>query len=184
MRLENTVTIRERDCLYIRCVADGTIVQQICWLQRTDVKFTPANVIQVGRRAKVTKPTLHRPHGCNWCDKRPGIQHQSPPPDVGLGICGPCMSYQSRITELGVIAGGLPVDDACNLGAVDENAARKGVAVSELVLCIRREAAEQFPNVLSWSADFKKMPRQWSRYSVMLEDVRRGFRGKGVNRLL
>ena len=50
----------------------------------------------------------------------------------------PCRGHQSRLMhpailpELGVIAGSLPVNDGCNLGAVDENIVRKEVTMSEV----------------------------------------------------
>ena len=46
------------------------------------------------------------------------------------------------LLDLGIIVGGLPVDDSYNLGAIDENVVRKEVPVSEANLCIRREVAE------------------------------------------
>ena len=73
----------------------------------------------------------------------------------------PCRRHQSQIMhpaifpELGVISSSLPVDDSCNLGGVDENVVRKEVAVSEVDLCIRREAAEQLLDVLG-PAEFKE----------------------------
>ena len=56
--------------------------------------------------------------------------------------------HPTILPELGVIAGGFPVDDSCNLGTIDENVARKEVTVSEVELCIRREMAEQLFDVL------------------------------------
>jgi len=59
------------------------------------------------------------------------------------------------LPELGVIPGSLPVDDSCDLGAVDQDVVRNEVAVSEANLCIRQEVAEQLLDVLR-PADFKE----------------------------
>jgi len=65
----------------------------------------------------------------------------------------PSRGHQSRIMhpailpELGVIACSLPVDDGCDLGAIDENVVRKEVAMSEMDLCGRWEVAEQLFDV-------------------------------------
>ena len=54
------------------------------------------------------------------------------------------------LPELGIVVGGLPVDDNCDLGAVDENVTRKEVAMSEVNLCIRR-VVEQLLDVLRYT---------------------------------
>ena len=73
----------------------------------------------------------------------------------------PSRGHQSRIMhpailpELGVIARSLSVDDSCDLGAIDKNIMRKGVAMSEMNLCVRRGVAEQLLDVLG-STDVKE----------------------------
>lgn len=59
------------------------------------------------------------------------------------------------LPELGIVVGSLPADDNCDLEAVDENVARKEVAVSEVNLCVRREIVEQLLDVLR-STDVKE----------------------------
>ena len=51
------------------------------------------------------------------------------------------------LPELRVVASSLPVYDSCNLGAVDENVVGKGVAVSEMDLCVRRELTYSGPRI-------------------------------------
>ena len=61
----------------------------------------------------------------------------------------PCRRHPSQIMhpaifpELRIISGSLPVNDPCDFGALDENVMREEITVSEIDLCLRREAAEQ-----------------------------------------